>query len=302
MKKFLLPLLGMLLLLALSACVAPPPVNQLWCPINYDTTKAECVDAVVNPDPVLWEPQKALSLATQDQVALFVPPGDAPIKIVRGIGSHRIPEKYAVIYYENPRTLRALKDKNFCPKEELDLGECDVTLDNVRLLGAVLAKYDYEITFEIVVNSETAPILAKIGGHKALVTKMNNFLRGDFRVAPLDPALFPQGKLDAELIVLDTSKLAKWEYASLVKIKSVAIRSLSVQGYEAKPQDLQVDQGNKAASAFATQQAIACPYKEEAWRAYCMAVYVWSQKQEGALPQPPVGQPTVVTPGPTAKP
>lgn len=278
---FLLTVMSVLV----SACVAPN-VSQIWCPINYDTVKEKCIDAVVNPDPVKWEAHRAVSLG-QNQVAIFVPPGDAPMEIYRGIGVHRVPEKYTVVYYENQRTLRALKDKSFCPKEELDWGECDVSLDNVRLLNAVLAKYDYEVNFEVVVNAETARILAKIGGHKNLVMKLNNYLRGEFRVAPLDPQLFPQGRLDAELITLNAGKLSKWEYSNLIAIKGIAIRSLSVQGYEAKPQDLQVDQGNKSASAFATQQAIACPYKDEAWRAYCMAVYVWSQKSEGNPPQPP---------------
>lgn len=275
-----------------------PNVNQIWCPISYDTVKEECREATQNPDPVRWEAQAALQLG-QNEVAIYQPPGDEKVQIIRGIGAHKVPAKYSYIYKDNERLLHSLAKFEFCPKTELDLAECDVTLDQVRLQGAVMAAFDYDVNFTVLVNEQTAPRLAKIGGHKALIDKLNRQFRGFMKNSPYDPKLYPQGKLDPLLLQHANAAIADWEYKDLIELKKVTIRSLTVSGYETKSQDLQNTQAENSASAFATQQAIACPYRDEQSRAYCMAIFIWSQKKEGNMPQPPI--PAQGTPVPVTK-
>lgn len=58
--------------------------------------------------------------------------------------------------------------------------------------------------------------------------------------------------------------------------------------------ELQQEQGVRNAEAFAAEQAIACGrYADENARAYCMAVYIWSRKQDASAPLvPPLPLPT----------
>ncbi len=132
---------------------------------------------------------------------------------------------------------------------------------------------------------------------------LDGYSRTEFRRAnEVDPASYTDGSMDGLLQAKYTSLMASWEYArtGVVIVNEVRVRKTSVQGYEAQATDIQGEQGERQAEAFATQTVIACgSFQEEAYRAYCMAVYVWSLKDDGSDPPQVPANYAPITPSPS---
>lgn len=298
MKKKLLAIVPLVLAILLAAC-GPAQQNQVLCPLNYGNSTEDCKYSASSSNDGNHEFVPALQLG-QNQVAIYRPSGDRPVKLVQGIGFHEIPNKYSTIWPTDTRTLRTESDTAKCA-DLLAVHECDTMLTDVLLKGGVKAVLNFQVEYQLkLTDANAATYASAFQSYADFMDKFNRFVRAEFRNAPsIDSALYTNGDIKAALITYYSSRVTTWEYASLIDIKSVSIREFDIPGINTSSTTIQQSQGEQNASAYATQQAIACPYQTEEWKAYCMAIFIWSQKNDGSQPPvPPVAVPTAIpTPG-----
>lgn len=295
MKLFRYALGLVLFAIVFTACGPVTQQNQVLCPLNYGASQEDCKYAAQDPNDGNHQFLPALELQ-QNQVAIYRPSGDRAVVFVTGIGYHEVPDKYSTKWPTDSRLLRTEGDPAAkCSAEIVANHECDTTLTGVLLMGGTKAILDFQLEYQLVINQQNATKFAtNFNGYADFMDKFNKFVRDQFRNAPtVDPALYTNGDIKAALATYYKTQAETWEYSELIEIKAVGIREFEIPGISTGAVSIQQSQGEQQASAYATQQSIACgDYTEEAWRAYCQAVYVWYLKNDGsAAPVPPVDYP-----------
>lgn len=270
------------------------PVSEVLCPINYTLSDEGCEVGKQRYDSKRLEVLPAVQLA-QNEAAIYQPPGDNPARLVEGIGYHEIPQKYSFIYPTNIRTIKTERDftnPGKCTEEQQRFGECNSPLDNVRLQGAVEATIDYEIDIELLVSNATAGVLLELGGYPQLVSRLTSYVRSAFRDATaIDPALYETGNISDELRDYYLPVLEAWEYADVIQIRALRIRSVSLDNDDISTSALSFMQQERAAEAYATQMAVICQNIEsDVACAQHMAVFQWEQNGADGMP-PLLGTP-----------
>lgn len=313
MKHKYAKLVGLLLVAVmlgglLAAC-SPAPVNKILCPLNYDLVGGEdCKSATSNPDPVKYQLLDAV-LLNQGWVGFYTQPGDRGVLKLDTIGYNSAPAIYTKVYPTLKQTYRTVSSFDACTQFEKDYKLCATPLDNIRLRGAVGATVNFELDFKVLgdVKENAIAFAGFEEGYLGLIKALDGYMRSSaFRNAnDIDASSYADGTMDQKLIDLFSTRLKKWQYASLVEFGDMRLRGLSVEGYNGSSVDLQSQQGVAAAKAYATMEATACnQYSQEAFRSYCMAVFIWSRKTDGSpMPVAPVGYPVpsaavVITPIP----